>query len=201
MVSSKENFDFSKDPVSNFQELFDLAHKSGVPDATAMSISTVGSSQKPSSRIVLLKDIEDGGFVFYTNYNSAKSHDIAENPNVELLFYWQQLYVQVRISGVAKKTSRVSSEKYFATRARMSQLGAWASPQSEVIESYEVLEKNMNQYYDQFRDKEIPCPPHWGGFRVEPETIEFWFGMEGRLHFRYVYEKKGANWIRAMKSP
>jgi pyridoxamine 5'-phosphate oxidase len=201
LVSSKDSFDFTQDPVKNFQELYDLAHKLGVPDPTAMSISTVSEIKKPSSRIVLLKDIEDGGFVFYTNYNSSKAQDIAKNPNVELLFYWQQLYVQVRISGVATKTSRANSEKYFATRPRMSQLGAWASQQSSFIENYEVLEKSMNTYYDQFRDKEIPCPPHWGGFRVEPEVYEFWFGMEGRLHFRYIYEKSGANWIRAMKSP
>lgn len=201
MVSSKDSFDFTQDPVKNFQELYDLAHKLGVPDPTAMSISTVSENKRPSSRIVLLKDIEDGGFVFYTNYNSTKAQDIAKNPNVELLFYWQQLYVQVRISGVATKTSRANSEKYFATRPRMSQLGAWASQQSSFIESYEVLEKSMNTYYDQFRDQVIPCPPHWGGFRVEPEVYEFWFGMEGRLHFRYIYEKSGANWIRAMKSP
>jgi pyridoxamine 5'-phosphate oxidase len=198
---SKDSFDFSQDPIVNFKELYDLAHKSGVPDPTAMSIATVGSSNKPSSRIVLLKDVEAGGFVFYTNYNSTKAQDISYNPNVELLFYWQHLYVQVRIAGTAAKTSRESSEKYFATRPRMSQLGAWASQQSEFISGYDVLEKSMNKYYDEFRDKVIPCPPHWGGFRVEPELIEFWFGMEGRLHFRYIYEKSGANWVRAMKSP
>jgi pyridoxamine 5'-phosphate oxidase len=201
LVSSKDYFDFAQEPLRNFKELYDLAFKSGVPDPTAMALSSVGLNNKPSSRIVLLKDFEDEGFVFYTNYNSSKSQDITRNPNVELLFYWQELYVQVRVSGVAKKSARESSEKYFATRPRTSQLGAWASQQSEIIEGYEVLEKSMNLYYDKFRDQVIPCPPHWGGFTVEPSVFEFWFGMEGRLHFRYIYEKNGTNWIRAMKSP
>lgn len=202
MVSSKDHFDFNLDPITNFRELFDLAHKHGVADPTAMTLATVGSTSKPSSRIVLLKGIEDGGFLFYTNYNSAKAQDIAFNPNVELMFYWPQLYVQVRISGQAQMTSRENSEKYFATRARLSQLGAWASQQSQFIEGYEVLETSMNQYHDKFRDQVIPCPPHWGGYKVDPELIEFWFGMDGRLHFRYIYEKSGhETWIRAMKSP
>lgn len=201
MVLSKDSFYFHKTPVENFKELFDLAHKTGVADPTAMILSTVGPNLKPSSRVVLLKGIEEGGFLFYTNYQSSKAKDIAENPNVEILFYWPELSMQIKISGQAKKTSREQSVKYFSTRPRLSQLGAWASAQSEFIEGYEVLENNLNKFHDQFRDKEIPCPPHWGGFRIEPESFEYWFGMEGRLHFRYIYQKSGDDWIRAMKSP
>lgn len=201
MASSKDFFDFKSDPILNFQELLKLAERKGVPDHTAMSLSTVSAQGKPSSRIVLLKDVEDGKFVFFTNYQSQKSQEIEANKNVELLFYWPQMYVQIHIAGIATKVDRAASEAYFKTRPRISQIGAWASQQSERIESYEVLERKFKKVEEQYKDQEIPCPPNWGGFQIDPQMIEFWFGMDGRLHYRYVYEKSGAGWLRSMKSP
>ncbi len=203
MELSKDFFEFKNDPVMNFKDLFAFAERVGVPDPIAMNLTTVTADNKPSSRIVLLKEVDkDGNFVFYTNYNSSKSQNMSNNPNVELLFFWQQIYVQIKISGTVTKTSRKVSEAYFKTRPRISQLGAWASYQSELIENYEVLEDRFKKVEEKFKDQEVPCPPHWGGYIVYPEAFEFWFGMEGRLHYRYIYERSGdGGWLRKMKSP
>lgn len=201
MFQSKDLFEFDLDPIENFNRLFEEAKKHPGVDPIIMTLATVDLQGKPNARIVLLKQVDQGEFVFYTNYESTKSIELTKNPNACLVFFWGPLAVQVRIDGKVTRVSREESEAYFKTRPRLSQLGAWASKQSEIIESYETLQQRMDAVTQQFEGKEVPCPENWGGFRVMPEFMEFWFGMEGRLHYRYIYENSGSHWLRAMKSP
>lgn len=201
MFQSSDLFNFNQGPLENFERLYEVYKKKTTSDPTIMTLSTVDHQGHPNARIVLLKQIESGDFVFYTNYLSSKGVEIRDNPNVCLVFYWEALYVQVRIHGTVTKVSRAESEEYFKTRPRLSQLGAWVSKQSEIIESYDHLQSKLTDLTQNFEGKEIPCPESWGGYRVTPGAFEFWFGMEGRLHYRYVYEKSGNTWLRAMKSP
>lgn len=201
MFESSDLFSFDLDPLVNFQRLFEEAKKSGVIDPTVMTLATVNEQGGANARVVLLKNVDRGDFLFFTNYNSTKAAEIAANARVMLVFYWAPLAVQIRVEGLATKATRIESEDYFATRPRLSQLGAWASQQSQFIDSYEALEKQMVAVVERFKDQPVPCPEHWGGYRVTPETVEFWFGMEGRLHYRYFYESSGKQWIRTMKSP
>ncbi len=202
MFLSNDLFNFELNPFENFHKLFQEAQKNGSFDPTAMSLATVDSRGRPHNRIVLLKQTTDEAFVFFTNYLSSKSNDIQENPNVALIFHWAPLAIQIRVEGIAEKVSRSESEEYFNTRPRISQLGAWASKQSEFIESYESLIVRLEKETEKFMNKTIPCPEYWGGYRIKPEVVEFWFGVEGRLHHRYCYERaNGPNWLRTMKSP
>jgi pyridoxamine 5'-phosphate oxidase len=194
-------FDFSLEPLKNFTALYKEAVKAQVPDANAMVLSTVDGALRPSSRVVFYKDIIREGLVFYTNFDGEKSKDISKNPNVCLNFFWPVLQQQIRIEGIAEKVKRAESEAYFQTRARLSQLGAWASDQSQKIESLEVLEKRVKEFEVKFHNEDVPCPENWGGYRVEPLKFEFWFGRQGRLHERYVYEKNGSDWVRSLLSP
>ncbi len=141
---------------------------SGVEEPNAMTLATCNSSGKPSARIVLLKGVSENGFVFFTNYESRKAHEIEENSYVALVFFWKELERQIRIEGKVRKTSAKESDEYFSVRPRESQLGAWSSPQSSVIENADLLQENMKKYYDQFREKEVPRPEFWGGYVVEP---------------------------------
>lgn len=164
-------------------------------------LATVDPSGRPRARIVLLKGIEDGKFVFFTNYKSAKAQEIAQNPNVSLVFQWCFPERQVRIEGKAEKISSIDSAQYFATRSRGSQIGAWASNQSEAIDSREVLEKKVHEIEKKFEGREIPCPEFWGGYAVTPEKIEFWQARLNRLHDRLVYIRTGSGWDRKRLSP
>lgn len=193
--------DFSKDPFEHFERLLKEAFEKKVPEANAMSLATVDAQGVPSVRIVYLKETSKGGFVFYGNYNSHKGHDIETNPHVCLNFHWPVLWQQVRITGVAEKISAEESDAYFATRARLSQIGAWASHQSEVIPDKEWLSRRVQEYEKQFDGQDVPRPPHWGGWRVVPQEIEFWFGLTGRLHERYVYRREGGGWKTFLRSP
>lgn len=195
------SFDFKSDPIENFLKLYKAAQIKGVPDANAMALATVNNENQPSVRIVLFKGISDGGFSFFTNYDGRKAHDIKTNNKVSANFFWPHLDQQIRIEGQVEKLSRVESEKYFSTRPRLSQIGAWASHQSEKIDSFEVLKKKLEQLESDYKGKEIPCPPHWGGYRITPSEIEFWFGKLGRLHERYVYQKNAAGWEKFLRSP
>ncbi|MBC7419635.1 MAG: pyridoxamine 5'-phosphate oxidase [Bdellovibrio sp.] len=195
------SFDFKKDPLDNFLELFKEAQMKGIPDANAMALSTVNSENKPSVRIVLFKGMIRGGFSFFTNYDGRKAHDIENNKNIAATFFWSHLDRQIRIEGTVEKITHAESEAYFATRPRLSQLGAWSSHQSEKIESFEVLKNKINEIDLKFKGQNVPCPPHWGGFRIEASEIEFWFGRSGRLHERYVYQKNGTTWNRFLRSP
>lgn len=195
------SFDFKNDPIENFLKLFKEAQIKGVPEANAMALSTVSKENKPSVRMVLYKGLIDGGFSFYTNYNGRKAKDIDHNQFVAATFFWPHLDQQVRIEGVAKKTSREQSEKYFASRSRLSQIGAWASEQSEKLNTYDEFLKKTAELEKKYAGQAIPCPPHWGGYALEPSVIEFWFGKNGRLHERYVYEKNKSDWNRFLRSP
>lgn len=166
-----------------------------------MTLATVDEHNHPHARIVLLKGIEEQSFVFFTNYNSDKGSEIAGNPNVALVFFWCELERQVRIRGAATKLSADKSKEYFKSRPEGSQLGAWASPQSSVISSREILEENYHKYQKDFADGNIPWPEHWGGYMVEPHSIEFWQGRSSRMHDRILFTKKGNGWNKSRLAP
>ena len=176
-------------PIELFQRWFSDAIAAGLPLPEAMTLATSTAEGKPSARVVLLKQIDENGFVFFTNYQSSKAHDLDNNPQAALVFYWPQLERQVRVEGKVTRTSPVESDKYFRTRPRESQIGAIASPQSEVISSREVLQKRAEELERIYEGREIERPAHWGGYRLMPDRIEFWKGRIGRLHDRILYER------------
>lgn len=177
-----------RDPIKQFQLWFDEAMAAKLPMPDAMSLATVTPDCRPTSRMVLLKQVDGYGFVFFTNYESAKAKQLEINPYAALVFYWPQLERQVRVEGKVTKTSAEESSAYFKTRPRESQIGALASPQSEVIAAREVLEQRAHELAELYCDREIDCPANWGGFRLTPDRIEFWKGRVGRLHDRILYE-------------
>lgn len=191
-----------EDPISFFSSWFKEAQASDVSEVNAMSLSTVGKDNKAHSRIVLLKDIEEGQFVFYTNYNSHKGIDIEHNPHVSLLFFWKELERQVRIEGVASKVSPDKSTAYFDSRPDASKLGAWSSPQSQIINSRNILDTNYKEFSKQFSGKKITRPEHWGGYGILPESIEFWQGRASRMHDRILFNKdESGNWNKCRLAP
>jgi pyridoxamine 5'-phosphate oxidase len=181
--------DLSVSPFEQFETWFLQADKTGVEDASAMSLATVSAAGKPSLRTVLLKTFDHKGFIFYTNYSSQKSQQIEENANVALLFPWTGLERQIEITGKAEKIARSESLRYFLSRPTESQLGAWASKQSLPIPSRHLLEMQLNDRKQKFKSGEIPFPHFWGGYRVVPERIEFWQGGESRIHDRFEYRR------------
>jgi len=189
------------DPIALFQEWFDAAKKTGMDKPEAVNLSTATITGKVSSRIVLLKEVQGSGFVFFSNYNSRKAKDLQENANAALTFFWNILDREVRIEGMISKISREESEKYFATRPRESQLGAWASHQSAVISSREELLVRYREYEELFLNKPVPCPDYWGGYKLTPEVIEFWQGQVGRLHDRFLFRKAASGWTKSRLSP
>jgi pyridoxamine 5'-phosphate oxidase len=176
------------DPLRQFQHWFDDARASGLPLPEAMTLATATKDGRPSARLVLLKQADGRGFVFYTNYDSQKARELDENPNAALVFFWPQLERQVRVEGGVTRVSAAESDEYFQTRPRESQLGALASPQSEVISGRDFLQQRFEELEEFYRDREIERPAHWGGYRLQPERIEFWKGRPGRLHDRLLYE-------------
>src|SRR6185295_9436841 len=182
--------DLDPDPIKQFGNWFTAAIEAEIKDVNAMSLATASADGRPSVRIVLLKGFDPDGFVFFTNYESEKGHHLAANPHAALGFYWIELDRQIRISGPVTKTTREESERYFHSRPLGSQLGAWASRQSEVLDARRVLDARMAQMTERFADKPIPVPPNWGGFRLKPDQIEFWQGRGNRLHDRFRYTRQ-----------
>jgi pyridoxamine 5'-phosphate oxidase len=182
--------DLDPDPIKQFGNWFTTAIEAGIRDVNAMSLATAGIDAKASVRIVLLKGFDHDGFVFFTNYESEKGRQLEANPYAALDFYWIELDRQIRITGRVEKTSREESERYFHSRPIGSQLGAWASRQSEVVDGRQVLDTRLAEMTERFGDKPIPLPPHWGGYRVKPETIEFWQGRPNRMHDRFRYTRQ-----------
>ncbi|HWU43702.1 MAG TPA: pyridoxamine 5'-phosphate oxidase [Bdellovibrio sp.] len=194
--------DLSKDPFEHFDRLLKEAMAKKVPEANAMSLATVDEKGVPSVRVVYLKETSAEGFVFYGNYESHKGHDITNNPQVCLNFYWPELWQQIRVTGRAVKLSAAKNDDYFRTRPRLSQIGAWASKQSEEISGYDHLARRVQEYEKQFDGQDVPRPPYWGGWVVIPSEIEFWFGLSGRLHERYIYQRAPQKpWHTFMRSP
>lgn len=202
MLRSLSQTDMDSNPIDMFSKWFDEAVTAAIPDVNAMSLATCGNDGQPTSRVVLLKGVENDGFVFYTNYESAKGQQMMENNRVGLCFYWTELERQVRIDGVVEKVSREASEKYFKSRPYESQVGAWASHQSEIVQSREQLEaqfKDMLQEYPETKD--VPLPPFWGGYIVKPTRFEFWQGRASRLHDRFEYALNEQEWVLSRLSP
>lgn len=189
-------------PFEQFKIWFNQALAAQLPEPNAMTIATATSDGKPSARMVLLKDYDERGFVFYTNYDSHKGQQLIRNPWGAIAFLWVELERQVRIEGRVEKVSAAESDEYFHSRPKGSQLGAWASNQSQVVESRQVLERRLEQLKEEYDNKEIPRPPHWGGFRVIPDEIEFWQGRPNRLHDRLLYRRgEGGSWKIQRLSP
>ncbi|HEX6533296.1 MAG TPA: pyridoxamine 5'-phosphate oxidase [Gemmatimonadaceae bacterium] len=185
------------DPIAFFNTLLDEARRvdpSRLPEPTAMALGTVGADGQPSVRIVLLKDVDERGFVFYTNFESRKGRELLAHPKAALCFHWQPLERQVRVEGIASPVAPAEADAYFATRARASQIGAWASRQSETLASDEELDARVREVEARFDGGPVPRPPHWSGFRIRPERIEFWRSRAYRLHERLVYERAGEQW-------
>lgn len=191
----------SPDPFDQFRLWFDKAIEAGISEPNAMVLSTVSESGKPSSRVVLLKDITDEGLAFYTNYNSRKAQEIGKNPYVSLVFLWPGLERQVRIEGRATKTGTEEADIYFRSRPGGSRLGAWVSEQSRAITSREELDKRLELVRERFAGKEIPRPEHWGGYIVKPTAFEFWQGRENRLHDRFLYRFENGGWTLNRLAP
>ena len=185
--------DLDQSPFRQFGNWFQAATDAGLHEPNAMSLATVSAKGAPSLRTVLLKVWDEKGFVFFTNHGSRKAQDIATNPNVALLFYWAPLHRQIRIEGTAQKVSTMESLKYFVTRPRGSQLGAWCSEQSSTISSRAILQAKLDEIKQKFQGGEVPLPSFWGGFRVVPSRFEFWQAGDDRLHDRFVYEPETDN--------
>ena len=188
-------------PIPQFRRWFQEALDARVPEPNAMTLATATLDGVPSARIVLLKGVEDEGFVFFTNYESRKGQELAANPHAALVFFWQPLERQVRIQGTVERIAPEASEAYFQSRPRGSRLGAWASPQSRVLPDRAALEARAREVEAEYGEAEVPRPPFWGGYRVRPVEVEFWQGRPSRLHDRIVYRQAGDGWQRVRLAP
>jgi pyridoxamine 5'-phosphate oxidase len=194
--------DAGSDPIEQFRSWFDEALAAGLHEPNAMTLATATPVGRPSARVVLLKGFDERGFVFYTSYEGRKGGELEANPNCSLVFYWGELERQVRVEGRASRVSEEESDEYFGSRPRGSQLGAWASEQSRPVEGRGALEERLRGLEAEYEEREVPRPPFWGGYRVEPEVIEFWQGRENRLHDRLVYRRSdNGEWGRERLQP
>ena len=193
--------DVSKDPFEQFSNWWNEAVESQIEEVNAMTLATCNLQGMPSARIVLLKGFSPEGFTFFTNYQSHKGKELLENPNAALVFFWKELERQIRIEGTVEKVSEEISEEYFMTRPKASQIGAWSSPQSHVIESRKIIEENVEKFAVQFEKEPMTKPPSWGGYIVKPERVEFWQGRRSRLHDRILYSNKNGVWTIERLAP
>ncbi len=193
--------DIDENPFKQFERWYSAAIDSGIAEPNAMTLSTVDAEGQPDARTVLLKLYDEQGFVFFSNYNSTKAHQIEANARVCLLFPWVALGRQVRITGTASKISTAESAAYFATRPRGSQIGAWASPQSQVITTRSLLETKIDEIKRRFASGEVPLPDFWGGYRVVPTAIEFWQARDDRVHDRFVFSLEDDSWSIERRAP
>lgn len=201
-LQSLQEKDVADQPIAQFDRWWKDAIESELDEVNAMTLATADATGAPSARIVLLKGYDERGFVFFTNYNSKKGQDIAANPRVSLVFFWKELERQVNISGSIEKVSVAESDAYFQSRPVGSRIGAWCSPQSTVIADRQILEHNIAKYQAQFGDGPIPKPDHWGGYLVQPQSVEFWQGRSSRLHDRIKYRKNEQGlWIIERLAP
>lgn len=193
--------DVDPDPIRQFRRWLDEAIKAELPEPNALTLATADRTGRPFARVVLLKDCDADGFVFYTNYRSDKGQQLAENPHAALVFLWLELERQVRVEGIVSKVSPAESEAYFHTRPRESQLGALASRQSQIVADRQTLDTRYQQLAAQYPDDNIPMPNQWGGYRVKPEMLEFWQGRHGRMHdrLRYRWQKDGGWWLERLE--
>jgi pyridoxamine 5'-phosphate oxidase len=193
--------DVLHNPVTQFSKWFHEAVDAKVNEPNAMSVSTVSKDGKPSSRIVLLRNFDENGFVFYTNYTSRKGEEIISNPHAAILFFWPELERQVRIEGVFTKQTSEESDLYFNSRPRASKLGAWTSAQSKVIANREILDEEYKKLSDKYPGEEVPRPPYWGGYILKPYSFEFWQGRPSRLHDRLLFSLENDSWIIERLAP
>ena len=202
MLKSFDESHAANDPFDQFREWWEEATSADIDEVNAMTLATVDGNGKPAARIVLLKGYTQDGFIFFTNYESAKGQDLAINPNAALLFFWKELERQIRIEGTVEKIDSADSDAYFHSRPAGSRIGAWVSPQSKVIPDRFFLENNYNELVKKYPDENaVPRPPHWGGYIVKPESFEFWQGRSSRLHDRLKYTKTKEGWNRERLAP
>jgi len=194
--------DLAGDWLAQFQAWFEAAAEAGLPEPNAMILGTADADGRPSARTVLLKGLDEEGFVFYTNYTSRKATELDANPYASLVFPWYEVFRQVIVRGTVERVDRATTEAYFASRPRESQIGAWASPQSQVVPDRDTIDRAEREAAARFEGADVPAPPHWGGLRVRPETVEFWQGRTGRLHDRLRYRRvTGDEWIVERLAP